>query len=185
MRYKSTLPYATPMVTQEQKHARVRWVIQHKDDDWSRTIFTDETCYQLFWNTIRRWSRNQSTEVKRIPKNQQKMVVWGGISIKGLIGYHSFKTIMDGSYYVQILQDHLILNARRQFGRRWRLQQDNDPKHNSLLAQQFLSSDIPEVIDWSSNSPDAKSSGEFMVNYQTSCGETKTNKSRRMKQVFT
>ena len=113
MGYKSTLPYGTPMLTQEQKHARVRWAIQHKYDDWSRTIFTDETYYQLFRNTIHRWSRNPSTEVKRIPKNKQKIMVWGGISIKSLIGYHSFKTIMDGCYYVQILQDHLIPNARR------------------------------------------------------------------------
>ena len=66
MGYKSTLPYGTPMLTQEQKHARIQWPIQHKDDDWSRTIFTDETCYQLFRNAIRRWSRNPSTEVKRI-----------------------------------------------------------------------------------------------------------------------
>ena len=117
MGYKSTLPYGTPMLTQEQNHARLQWTIQHKDDDWSRTIFTDETCYQLFRNTIRRWSRNSSTEVKQIPKNKQKIMVRGGISIKRLIGYHSFKTIMDGSYYVQILQDHLIPNARRQFDR--------------------------------------------------------------------
>ena len=39
--------------------------------------------------------------------------------------------------------------------RRWRLQQDNDPKHKSRLAQQLLSSEVPEVIDWPSNSPDA------------------------------
>ena len=44
MGYKSTLPYGTPMLTQEQNHARAQWSIQHKDDDWSRTIFTDETC---------------------------------------------------------------------------------------------------------------------------------------------
>ena len=154
MGYKSTFLYGTPILTQEQKHARVQWAIQHKDDDWSRTIFTDETCYQLFRNTIRRCSRNPSTEVKRIPKNKQKIMVWGGISIKGLIGYHSFKTIMNGSYYVQILQDHLVPNAR-QFGRRWRLQQDNDPKHKIRLAQQFLSIEVPEVIHWLSNSPDA------------------------------
>ena len=119
MGYKSTLPYATPMLTQEQKHARVQWAIQHKDDDWSRSIFTDETCYQLFRNTIRRWLRKPSTEVKRIPQNKWKIMVWGGISIKGLIGYHSFKTILDVSYYVQILQDHLTPNARRLLGRRW------------------------------------------------------------------
>ena len=75
MGYKSTLPYAAPILTQEQKHARVHWAIQHKDDDWSRTIFTDETCYQLFRNTIRGWSQNPSTEVKRIPKDKQKIMV--------------------------------------------------------------------------------------------------------------
>ena len=154
MGYKSTLPYGTPMLTQEQKDARVQWAIKHQNDDWSRTIFTDETCYQLFRNTIRRWSRNPKAEVKRIPKNRQKIMVWGGFSIKGLVGYHSFNTIMDGHYYVQILQDHLIRNARKQFGRRWRLQQDNDPKHKSRVAQQFLSKEAPEVIDWPSNSPD-------------------------------
>jgi hypothetical protein len=36
---------------------------------------------------------------------------------------------MDGAYYVRILEDHLIPNAKKQFARRWRLQQDNDPKH--------------------------------------------------------
>ena len=59
---------------------------------------------------------------------------------------------MDDSDYVQ---DHLIPNARRQFGRRWQLQQDNDPKHKSRLTQQFLSSEVAEVIDSPSNNPAA------------------------------
>ena len=142
------------MLTQQHKNARVQWAIKHKNDDWSRIIFIDETCYQLFRNTIRRWSLNPSAEVKRIPKNRQKIMVWGGISIKGLIGYHSFRNIMDGPYFVRILQDHLIPNAKNQFGRRWRLQMDNDPKHRSRVAQDFLSRETPEVIDWPSNSPD-------------------------------
>ena len=107
--YTSTLPRGTPMLTQQHKNARVQWAIKHKNDDWSRTIFTDETCYQLFRNTIRRWSLNPSAEVKRIPKNRQKIMVWGGISIKGLIGCHSFRNIMDGPYFIRILQDHLFL----------------------------------------------------------------------------
>jgi transposase len=81
-------------------------------------------------------------------------MVWSGFSINGLVGYHSFNTIMDGPYYVQILQDYLIHNARKQFCRRWRLQQDNDPKHKSLVAQQFLSKEVPEMIHWLSNSSD-------------------------------
>ena len=153
--YKSSLPYKTPMLTQQQKDARVQWAIKHPNDDWSRTIFTDETCYQLFRKTIRRWSKNPKAEVKRIPKNRQKILVWSGFSIKDLVGYHSFTNIMDGAFYIQILQDHLIRNARKQFGRRWRLLQDNDPKHKSRIVKKFLDEEVPEVIDWPSNSPDA------------------------------
>ena len=75
-------------------------------------------------------------------------MVWGGISIKGLIGCHSFKTIVGGSYYIQILQDHLIPNAKRQFSRRWRLKWGNHLTHKSRLSQQLMSSEIAEVIDW-------------------------------------
>ena len=62
---------------------------------------------------------------------------------------------MDGAYYIQILQDHLIRNSRKQFGRRWRLLQDNDPKNKSRIVKKFLDEEVPEVIDWPSNSPDA------------------------------
>ena len=110
--YKSILPYGTPMLIEKQKDAHIQWPINHKEDDWSRTIFTDETCYQLFRNSIRRWSKTPKAEIKRIPKNRQ-ITVWAGFSLKDLVGYHSFTNIMDGSYYVQILQDHLILNATK------------------------------------------------------------------------
>jgi len=36
----------------------------------------------------------------------------------------------------------------------WRLQQDNDPKHTSRIAKEFLNKNVPEVMDWLSNSPD-------------------------------
>ncbi|CAM4947810.1 unnamed protein product, partial [Rotaria socialis] len=48
----------------------------------------------------------------------------------------------------------LLNGARKQFGSRWRYQQDNDPKHTSKIAKQFLEKEVPEMIDWSSNSPD-------------------------------
>ena len=62
---------------------------------------------------------------------------------------------MDGPYYVEILEDNLIGEARKKFGCRWRLQQDNDPKHTSRIAKDFLEQEVPETIDWPSNSPDA------------------------------
>jgi len=152
--YRSILPRATPMLTEKQKEQRVKWATQHKDDDWSRTVFSDETCYQLFRNSVRRWSKDAKRELKRIPKNKQKIMVWGAFSVQGQLSCHSFRNIMDGPYYVQILQNHLIGGARRQFGRRWRFQHDNDPKHTCRVAKQFLEHHVPETIDWPANSPD-------------------------------
>ena len=60
---------------------------------------------------------------------------------------------MNGAYYVQILQDNLIFNARKQFDQCWRLQQDNDPKHNSWIVKTFLGKKVPEIIDRPSNRP--------------------------------
>ena len=43
---KNTLSHRTPMLTEEKKDVRIQWTTKHKEDDWSRTIFTDETSYQ-------------------------------------------------------------------------------------------------------------------------------------------
>ena len=50
---RSVLPINTPMLTVEQKQNRVEWAKKHQGDDWNRTIFTDESSFQLFRNTVR------------------------------------------------------------------------------------------------------------------------------------
>ena len=66
--YKNVLPRGTPMLTDRRKERCVQWALAHKNDDWNRTIFSNETSYQLFRNTIRRRSGHVQ-EGKRIPKN--------------------------------------------------------------------------------------------------------------------
>ena len=61
---------------------------------------------------------------------------------------------MDSDYYIEILKKNLISNAKRKFNNRWRLQQDNDPKHRSPKTQGWLTDNVPQVLDWPSNSPD-------------------------------
>ena len=69
--YRSILPVNTPMLTDEQKQHRIEWAKKHQADDWYCTIFTDELSFHLFRNTIRRWSKNPESEVKRIPKHME------------------------------------------------------------------------------------------------------------------
>jgi len=44
---------------------------------------------------------------------------------------------MDGKFYVKILENHLG-EINKMLGKKWRLQQDNDPKHTSRIAKEFL-----------------------------------------------
>ena len=88
-----------------------------------------------------------------MPKDRTKIFAWGGFCIKGKTSLYCFSQIMDAEFYVNILRRHL-LEIEDLLGDEWRFQQDNDPKHTSRLAKNFLWDNTPEVIDWPSNSPD-------------------------------
>jgi transposase len=60
---------------------------------------------------------------------------------------------MTGQFYVEIIKKHLP-EIKRMLRNNWRLQQDNDPKHTSNVAKDFLQRKVPAVMDWPSNSPD-------------------------------
>ena len=112
MGYRNILPRVTHMLTKEQKEKRVIWATKHKNDDWNQTVFTNESCFQLFRNTVRRRSKTPQKELKQIPKNKQKMMVWGAIRAKGKISCHTFRSNMDVPFYIKILQSHLLPATR-------------------------------------------------------------------------
>ena len=70
MGYRNILPRITHMLTKEQKEKRVIWAMKHKNDDWNQTVFSDESYFQLFRNTVRHWSNTPQNKLKRIPKNK-------------------------------------------------------------------------------------------------------------------
>lgn len=150
--YSNALPLGTPMLTDIHKQKRVQWARQHLNDDWSNTLFSDETAFQLYRNTIRRWYKGVRP-IRPLPKDRTKILAWGGFSLVGKTTLFCFRRIMDAEFYVEILRNH-IPEVNRMLGDEWRLQQDNDPKHTSRLAKGFLKENVPAVMDWPSNSPD-------------------------------
>ena len=60
---------------------------------------------------------------------------------------------MDAKFYIQILEEQLP-EIEEMMGNNWRLQQDNDPKHTSKLAKNFIQENVPAIMDWPSSSPD-------------------------------
>ena len=128
--------------------------MKHKNDDWNQTVFFDESYFQLFRNTVRRWSKTPQKELKRIRKKKQKVMVCGAIRTKGKISCYTFRSNMNAPFYIKILQNHLFPAARQQYAQQWRFPQDNDPKHRSKVVKKFLDLEVPKTIDWSPNSPD-------------------------------
>jgi transposase len=66
--YRNSLPLSTPMLTSVHKEKRVEWAQKHKDDDWKKTLFSDETSFQLFRNTIKHWYKG-ARPVHLMPKD--------------------------------------------------------------------------------------------------------------------
>jgi len=75
--------------------------------------------------------------------------------MSGKIGFHLFTENLDRHLYRKILNDHLYKYADEKMGRKWVLQQDNDPKHTSTDVQNDLKARIPgRILPWPSYSPD-------------------------------
>jgi len=146
MGYVKNHPAATPMLTTAHKEKRVEWANKHLNDNWGRTLFTDETAFQLFRNTVERWHKKGKRPIRRIPKDRTKIFAWGGFYKNGKTSLFCFSQIMDAKFYVNILRDH-IPEVKKILGNRWHFQQDNVPKHTIHLTKEFLAENVPQFMD--------------------------------------
>ena len=113
-------------------------------EKFANVIFTDESTIELeqhaayaFWKP---GDRNGQPRLKPKAKHPTKVHVWAGISSEGATPVHIFKGIMDSQYYVEkILQGTLLPFIEKTFpDGNYRFMQDNDPKHRSNLAMNFV-----------------------------------------------
>lgn len=153
--YRSSHPKTVPLLTEKQRERRVEWATAHARQNWKNVVFSDETTFQMFRNTMTAFYK-AGTDVpqKGVPKHPAKVHAWGAFSARGTIGFYIFTQNMDGSLYRDILTDNLFENASRVMPLRWVFQQDNDPKHTAKETAEFLRCQVPKILDWPSYSPD-------------------------------
>lgn len=138
---------------------RLKFAQDHIQDDWSKTLFTDEKEFvvadipnrhnDIYW--VR--SRDQlPIQVKAI--HPVKLNVSAGISCNGKTSLHIFSNIMDSDVYECILRKTLIPGGKKLFGHDWRLLSDNDPKHKSNQCLDLLAEKKVPRVEFPSKSPD-------------------------------
>jgi hypothetical protein len=90
------------------------------------------------------------------PKHPAKVHVWGGISRRGTTQIAIFQGIMEKTFFTtEILDNRALSFICSVYPDGHRFQQDNDPKHRSKMARDFMRDNgINWVDDWPSESPD-------------------------------
>jgi hypothetical protein len=82
-------------------------------------------------------------------------MLWGCVSAKRVGNLARIEGIMGGTKYIVILQENLFDSARKMgYNNDFIFQQDNDPKHTSMLASDYFKENEIETMDWPSQNPD-------------------------------
>jgi transposase len=87
--------------------------------------------------------------------------IYGGISRRGPSYFTLFTGILKKEFLVEVLYPNQIAWLRRTFGEDHRFIQDNDPKHNSKFALDFLKMNKIHVTPFPASSPDLNPIGVF------------------------
>lgn len=166
-------PRSGPLLTAIHKKRRLTWCHRHKDTDWSRVVFSDESCFQLFGNKIRQkvlCSKGTKRPRYSRPGKSPSLMVWGGISLRGQTPLAFIDRTVDGTIdslkYQQILEGFLFPTMDTLYpsgtvyplletgNKGFVLQQDNAPCHVSRSTKKFFVDRDIEVLDWPPCSPD-------------------------------
>jgi hypothetical protein len=120
-------------------------------------IFTDECTVQLHDNKVVIYHlKDEVVPPIPKPKHPLRLHAWGGISRQGTTPLLIFDGILKSDFFVEKIVNQTFLPFKQSiFPDKHRFQQDNDPKHRSKLAKEFMTkNNINWWECWPSESPD-------------------------------
>ena len=145
-----------------QKRAEFCSNLINADERFDDVIFSDECSIQLHHKkSVSYRKENSCAPMKCQPKHPLKIHLWGAISKMGPSPLVTFDGVMDATFYVEtILAENLLPFTRIAFPDGHRFIQDNDPKHRSKKAKEFM-----EIngINWVATWPSGTSSNVFYI----------------------
>lgn len=154
MGYKSSVPHAVPLLTSLQVQRRVSWCLQHRDFNWDRVWFSDETYIEVNYKCTPIWHKSGQRPTFQKPKFSARIMCWGAISTRFKSKLAVIEGTMTSSRYVDTLKNYLMPNNCEFDIRRMVFQQDGASCHTAKLTGAFFSEVGLMVLPWPANSPD-------------------------------
>ena len=159
-----------PLLSRKNKAARFNFAREHLDKPeafWKSILWTDESKIELFGHNqnchVWRKANTAFQEKNLLPTVKQgggNVKVWGSFSASGPGRLHIIQGNMNSHAYQQILDQNLLPSVRElKLGRKWVLQQDNDPKHTSKTTKEWLKRKRIHTLDWPSQRPQSYRNG--------------------------
>ncbi len=145
-----------PLITEEQKAARLHFAHTHeKDRLWRRTFFLDESTFQAYLGKNFCYQNKDQRVTKPQPKHPPKIHAIAMISSQGPTRIILFQENMKATDFIGYLE-YLLEDARKMFPKEnFRIYWDNDPKHRSKIVNEYIRLNKLNVPnDWPSSSPD-------------------------------
>lgn len=151
-----------PFLTKKHQKARMdfeSWTVE----DWKQVVFSDESKINRLSSDGKHWCWKKRGEpmkpshLKEVVKHGGgSLMVWGCLTSKGIGDLCRIDGGLDADLYCKILGDELLSTLRYYHLKKSDtiFQQDNDPKHTSKKAQQWIKANKLEVLNWPANSPD-------------------------------
>lgn len=154
-----------PYISKINKAKRLQFAKNHINKDisfWNDVIFTDESKFNLYCSDGRTYVwRKVNTELEEknikatVKHGIKSVMVWGCMGYAGPGNLEIIEDTMTQHVYISILKRNLKQSADR-LGvlDRFRLYQDNDPKHKAYNSRMWTLFNCPHVMDVPPQSPD-------------------------------
>src|SRR3979490_1208343 len=164
--FKAVVKKKKPFLITRHRQLRLAFALKHREwtvEDWKRVIWSDETKINRIGSDGKQWVWKQAGD-GLIEREVQGTVKFGGgnIMVWGCMGWNGVGKLakiegrMDAKQYVEILDDHLLPSIEESGIAEGDciFQQDNDPKHTSRKAINWMEENDITLLDWEPQSPD-------------------------------